>query len=110
MFKINSEYYLELLSTMKLLGGNENKITKDRNGENIPHLEIAEVILVQCNHGNNYYQEDSRVLHTLVPDKLQSQLLEISPTHLIVLKTFISEFFYMEVWFTKLNSKLLETE
>ena len=30
---------------MRLLGGTENKITKDKNGENLPHLEIAEIIL-----------------------------------------------------------------
>ena len=42
---------------MKLLGSTENKITKDRNGENVPHLEITEVILVHCNIVNNDYQE-----------------------------------------------------
>ena len=30
---------------MKLLGSIENKITKDKNGENVPHLEITEVVL-----------------------------------------------------------------
>ena len=29
---------------MKLLGSIKNKITKDENGENVPHLEIAEVV------------------------------------------------------------------
>ena len=29
---------------MKLLGGTENKITKDKNGENVSHLEITEVV------------------------------------------------------------------
>ena len=27
---------------MKLLGNTENKITKNKNGENLPHLEITE--------------------------------------------------------------------
>ena len=42
-FKINDEYSLEFLisETMKLLGIPENKITKDKNGENVPHLEIS---------------------------------------------------------------------
>ena len=31
---------------MKLLGSTENKTTKDKNGENVPHLEITEVGLV----------------------------------------------------------------
>ena len=34
---------------MKLLGSTENKITKNKNGENVPHLEITEVLLVHCN-------------------------------------------------------------
>ena len=39
-FKIKTGYYLELLTpeTMKLLGSTESKITKDRNGGNVPHL------------------------------------------------------------------------
>ena len=43
---------------MKLLGSTENKITKDKNGKNVPHLEIAEVVLVHCNMVNNDYQHD----------------------------------------------------
>ena len=67
-FKIKTGYYLELLipETMKLLGSTENKITKElmvkiTNGENIPHLEITEVVLVRCNVVNNDHQQDSRV-------------------------------------------------
>ena len=41
---------------MKLLGSTENKITKDKNGENLSHLEIAEVVLVHCDIVNNGYQ------------------------------------------------------
>ena len=47
---------------MKLLRSTENKITKDKNDENFPHLEITEVVLVHCNMINNDYQQDSRVL------------------------------------------------
>ena len=42
---------------MKLFGSIENKITKDKNGENVHHLEI--VVLVHCNIVNNDYQQDS---------------------------------------------------
>ena len=38
---------------MKLLGSTKNKIPKDKNGENVPHLEITEVVLVHCNIVNN---------------------------------------------------------
>ena len=55
---------------MKLLGSTENKINTDKNGENVPHLEITEVVLVLCNIVNNDYQQDSRVLYTFVPNKL----------------------------------------
>ena len=54
---------------MKLLGSTKNKITKDENGENVPHLEITEVGLVYCNIVNNDYQQDSTVLYTFVPTK-----------------------------------------
>ena len=47
---------------MKLLGRTENKITKDKNGENVPHFGITEVVLVHCDIANNDYQHDLRVL------------------------------------------------
>ena len=80
-FKIKSEYYLELLTpeTMKLLGSAENKINKDKNGDNVPHLEIVEVVLVHCNLVNNDYQQNSRTLYTFVRNKTFGSLLEISP-------------------------------
>ena len=55
---------------MKLHRSTENKITKDKNGENTRHLETAEVVLVHCNIVNNDYQQDSRVSYTFVPNKL----------------------------------------
>ena len=59
-FKIKDGCSLELLTpeTMKQLGSTENKITRDKNGENVPHLEITEVVLVHCNIVNNDYQQD----------------------------------------------------
>ena len=72
---------------MKLLGSTERKITKDENGENVPYLEITEVVLVHCNIVNNSYQQNPRVLYTFVPNKLFGQLLDISPKNFIFLKT-----------------------
>ena len=93
-FKIKTGYYLELLTpeTMKLLGSTESKITKDKNGENVPHLEVVELVLVHCNLDNNNYQQDSRILYTFVPNKTFGSLLEISPTNHVFLKKFNSEF------------------
>ena len=68
---------------MKLLGSTESEITKDKNCENVPHLEITEVILVHCNIFNNDYQQDLGVLYTFVPNKSFDQLLDISPKNFI---------------------------
>ena len=76
----------------------------------MPHLEITEVVLVHCNIVNNDYQQDSRVLYTLVPNKRFGRLLEISPTNHIFLKTFNSEYPNIKVWFTDQNSPPLEIE
>ena len=68
-FKIKTGYYLELLTpeSIKLLGSSKSKITKDKNCENVLHLEISEVVLIYWNIVNNNYQKDSRVLYTFVP-------------------------------------------
>ena len=110
--KIKNGYYLELLTpeTMKLLGSTESKITKDKNGENVPHLEVVELVLVHWNLANNDYQQDSRILFTYVPNKSFGSLLEISPTNHVFLKTFNSEFQEVKVWFTDQTSKPLELE
>ena len=98
-FKIKTGYYLELLTpkTMKSLGNTKSKITKDKNGENVPHLEITEVVLIHCNIVNNNYQQDSKVLYIFVPNKSFGQFLDTSPKNFIVLKTFDSEFSCIEV-------------
>ena len=64
----------------------------DKNGENVPRLENAEVVLVHCNLVNNSYQQHSRVLFTFVPNKQYRQLISISPYSLIFLKTMNTEF------------------
>ena len=64
---------------MILLGSTENKIIKYKNGENVLHLEITEVVLVCCNIVNNDHQQDSKVLYTFVPNKTFGSLLEINP-------------------------------
>ena len=111
-FKIKNGYSREILTpeTIKLLGSTANKITKDKNGENVPHLEITEVILVLCNIANNDYQQDSRVLYTFVPNKQFGSLLEIYSIKHIFLKTFNSKFQEIRVWFTDQNGRPLEIE
>ena len=112
-FKIKTGQYLELLTpeTIKLLGSLKSKITKIENVENVPMLEITEIILVHCNIFSNNCQQNSKVLYTFIPNKPFGQSLDISPkNHQIFLKTFDSEFSYVEVWFTDKISKPVERE
>ena len=95
---------------MKLLGSTKSKIPKDKNGVNIPYLEIIEIVLIHGNVVNNSYQQNSRILHTFIPNKSFGQLLDISPKNLIFSKNFDSQFSYIEVLFTDQNSNSLEIE
>ena len=74
------------------------------------HLEIVKLVLILCNLVNNNYQQNSRILHTFVPNKPFGSLSEISPPNYIFLKTFNSEFQEIKVWFTDQTSKPLEVE
>ena len=89
---------------MKLLGSNKSKITKDKNGENVPYLKTTEVVLLHCNTVTNICQEDSWVLYTFIPNKLFDQLLNISSKNVIFLKIFDSESSYIEVSFNDQDS------
>ena len=95
---------------MKLLGSAENKITKDKNSENVPHLEVVELVLVHCNLVNNNYQQHSTILYTFVPNKTFGSLLKISPPNHVFLKKFNSEFREIKIWFTDQINKPLEVE
>ena len=107
---IETGYDLEPLmpETMKLLRSTKSKITVNKNGENVPHLLLTELVLVHCHFVNNDYQQDSRVLYIFVPNKSFGELLDISPKNFIFLKAFGSELSYIEVWFINQNPKPLE--
>ena len=75
-----------LKNLLKLLKSTKSKITKDKNGENLLYVEIAEVILIHCNIVNNSYRQHSRALYTFFPKKLFGQLLDILPKSFIFLK------------------------
>ena len=111
-FKIKNGYYLELLTpeTMKLLENTESKITGEKDSENVPQLEVVELVLIHCNIVDNIYQQNSRILYTFVPNKPFGSLLEISSPNHIFLKTFNSEFQEIKVWFTDQNNNPLEVE
>ena len=90
-FKIKTVYHLELS-------------TKDKDGENVPQLEITEVILIHCNIVNNQYQHDSRDISIFVPSEPFCQLLNISPSNQIYTEAYYSDFLSTEIWFTVQNS------
>ena len=94
---------------MKLLGSTENKITNDKNGENVPKLEIAEVVLVHCNIVNNDYQQDLRVLYTFVPNKPFGSLFGNFSNKTYFFKNIQLRIWWI-AWFTDQNSKPLEIE
>ena len=78
---------------MKLLGSTGSEITEDTNGENAPHLEIIELVLIHCNIVNNNSRilliiVNSRILYSFVPNKPFGSLLESSPSNNMLLKTF----------------------
>ena len=64
-FKIKTEYFLKLLTpeTMKLLGSTKSKIIKGENDENVPRLQITEVVLILCDIVNHDYQKDSSLIY-----------------------------------------------
>ena len=74
---------------MKLLGSTKSKIIKVGNGENVPYLEIIEVVLIHYNVVNSY-QQNSSVLYKFFPNKSFGQLLDISPKNFVLFKTFDS--------------------
>ena len=93
---------------MKLLGSTEKDVDQDKDEEDVPKLEYAEVVLVSCNPVNNNYQQTLKVLFTFVPNKQSGQLINIAPHSLAMLGTTNTEF--IEVWFTDQNSEPLEIE
>ena len=112
VFKIKSGYKLELLSkkTMRLLGSSADTIDGDKNSELVPKLESVDLVLVHCDLVNNSYQQASKVLFTLVPNKKYGQLITVSPHSLIMLKTVNTEFSFIEIWFTDQDNRPLEIE
>ena len=100
-------YYLDLLTseTMRLLGSNKSKITKDENCENMSHLEITELILVHGNIVKSDCLQHLRILYIIVSNKSIGWFQDISPKSFIFFRNFNLEFSYIEVSFTDQNSR-----
>ena len=95
---------------MRLLGNTKKVVDKDKNGENVPKLVSAEVVLVHCNLVKNDYQHSSKVLFCFVPNKQFGQLIKISPNSLTMMNTVNTELSFVEVWFIDQASKAPEIE
>ena len=103
---------MKLLSTetMKLLGSTKKDVDKDKGGEDVPKLESVEVVLVHCDLVNSSYQQTSKVLFTLLPNRQLGQLITILPHLLTMIKTTNAECQSFQVWFTDQNNRPLEIE
>ena len=112
ILEIKMGYKLELLSpeTIKLLVRAKKDVDQDKDGETVPKLESAEVVLIHCTLVNNNYQQASKYYSRFLPDKELGQLINIAPHSLTVLKIINVEFQSTEVWFTDQNNGLLEVE
>ena len=91
--------------TLKLLGSTEKRITRDKNGEDIPYLEITKVALVNYRIVSNDYKQNSIALYTFASNKSFNKLLEILYKNFLFFKTYNEELLYIKVWFTDKQSK-----
>ena len=95
--------------TMRLLESTKKDADSDKNSENVPKLESAEVVLVHCNLVKNDYKYTSKVLFSFVPNKQFGPLINIS-THSLTMMNTVTEFSFLKVWFTDQVTKALEIE
>ena len=111
-FTIKYGYKLDLQTpeTMKLFGRTKKLIGKTKNGENVLSLEVVHVVLVQYNLVHNQYQQKSEVLYTFVPNKIYGYLLNIEPSNIGFLKTYITMFGDIAITFTDQHGRPVEIE
>ena len=108
IIRINNRFTKLQLQTpeiMKLFGSTRKLTDKTKNGEEVPSLEVVEVVLVQCNLVNNQYQQKSEVLYTFNPNKSYTYLLNVEPSNLVFLKTYNTEFHEIIITFTDQNGR-----
>ena len=94
---------------MKLFDSTK-KQAKQKNGENVPVLEVVEVVLVQCSLVGNQYQEKSEIIYNFTPNKSYAYLLNVEPSNLVFLKTYNTEFYEIIITLKDQNGRPLEIE
>ena len=112
VLEIKDGYKLELQTpeTMKLFGSRKKLIDKRKNGENVPSLEVVEVVLVQCNLVDNQYQQKSEVLYNFTPNKSYAYSLNAEPSNLMFSKVYNTGFDEIIITFTDQIGRPLEIE
>ena len=95
---------------MKSFDSKKKLIEKTKNRENVPSLQVIEVILVQCNLVDNQYQQKNEVLNIFTPNKSYAYLLNVEPNNLVFLKTCNTGFDDIIITFTNQNIRPLEVE
>ena len=108
MFKIKDKYKLELQTpeTMMLFGSIKKVVGKTKNGENVPSLEVVEVVFIQCNNiVDSQYQQKSEVLYTFT-----NNTLNFEQSNLEFLKTYNTRFDEIVIIITGQNGRLLEIQ
>ena len=85
MLKTKDGYKQELQTreTMKLFCGTKKLIDKTKNRENVPSLEVVEVVLVQYNLVDNQCQHKTETLYTFTPNKSYAYLLNVEPSNFV---------------------------
>ena len=96
--------------TVKLFANKKTQQTRPKNGENVPSIEIVEVVLVQYNLVDNQYQQKSEVLYTFTPNKSYIYLLNFEPSNLAFLKAYNTEFDEIIINIMDQNGRQLEIE
>ena len=64
---------------LQIFDSTKKLIEKTKNDDNIPTLEVIEVVLVQCNLVNNQYQQKSEVLYIFYLNKSYVYLANVEP-------------------------------
>ena len=108
VFRIKNEYKLEWQTpeTMKLFGSTKKLIDKTKDRENVPSLEVVEVVLVHCNLADN----QSEVLYTFTLNKSYAYLLNVESSNVVFLKTYDIECDEPIIKFADQNCTPLEIE
>ena len=91
---------------MKLFGSTKKIIDKTKDRENVPSLEVVEVVLVHCNLADNQCE----VLYTFTLNKSYAYLLNVESSNVVFLKTYGIECDELIIKFTDQSGTPLEID